>query len=149
MTVAELLPHLDAVRPRGPGKWSATCPAHDDRTPSLSITDGERGILLKCWAGCDLRSICTALHLSPRDLFFDALPDPQQRHERARRRAQAQQQQKATARRTGLHMDVLREAEALVQSARDLSIDGWTDDQLDAALNRLADAYACLERETV
>src|SRR3546814_20948719 len=29
------------------------CPAHADRTPSLSIRQGDRGILVTCFAGCD------------------------------------------------------------------------------------------------
>ena len=34
--------------------WSVSCPAHDDRTPSLSLCDTERGkVLVHCHAGCD------------------------------------------------------------------------------------------------
>lgn len=51
--------------------WIAHCPAHDDRTPSLQIREGERGLLLKCWAGCSLQSICDALGIEQRELFFD------------------------------------------------------------------------------
>jgi hypothetical protein len=49
------------------GRWCggygvACCPGHDDRTPSLSISDGEDGkILVKCHAGCEQRAIITAL----------------------------------------------------------------------------------------
>lgn len=39
------------------GTWSRSrgmccCPAHDDRTPSLSVTLGHRAILFHCFAGC-------------------------------------------------------------------------------------------------
>lgn len=39
------------------GTWSRSrgmccCPAHADRTPSLSITLGKRAILVHCFAGC-------------------------------------------------------------------------------------------------
>jgi hypothetical protein len=49
--------------------WVARCPAHHDRTPSLSIreTDGGR-LLLKCFAGCswdDLRQALEARSLWP------------------------------------------------------------------------------------
>ncbi len=37
------------------------CPAHDDRTPSLSISDGGRRILFHCWAGCDQQDVLAAL----------------------------------------------------------------------------------------
>jgi putative DNA primase/helicase len=33
--------------------WAARCPAHDDRSPSLSIRDGNDGkVLVRCHAGC-------------------------------------------------------------------------------------------------
>lgn len=33
------------------------CPAHDDRTPSLSVRVGDRALLFKCFAGCDTRDV--------------------------------------------------------------------------------------------
>ena len=34
-------------------RWMARCPAHDDQTPSLSISEGSDGIVLvKCFTGC-------------------------------------------------------------------------------------------------
>jgi putative DNA primase/helicase len=34
--------------------WTARCPAHDDRTPSLSIRDADDNkVLVRCHAGCD------------------------------------------------------------------------------------------------
>ena len=48
------------------GKWSgargmARCPAHDDRTPSLSVSLGQKAILFHCFAGCDQQSVLAAL----------------------------------------------------------------------------------------
>ena len=48
------------------GKWSgnrgmACCPAHNDRTPSLSVSLGRRAILFHCFAGCDQQSVLAAL----------------------------------------------------------------------------------------
>ncbi|WP_216819082.1 hypothetical protein [Thiohalocapsa sp. ML1] len=38
-----LLGRLDGVIRTGEGRWSARCPAHEDRSPSLSVRlDGER-----------------------------------------------------------------------------------------------------------
>ena len=45
------------------GRWQATygmvrCPVHDDRTPSLKISDSENGeITVHCFAGCDWRAV--------------------------------------------------------------------------------------------
>jgi hypothetical protein len=44
------------------GRWyggygMARCVVHDDSNPSLSITDGKRGLILKCFAGCDWRDL--------------------------------------------------------------------------------------------
>ena len=37
------------------------CPCHADRTPSLSIRQGDRAILVTCHAGCDSRDVLKAL----------------------------------------------------------------------------------------
>ena len=34
------------------GKGMCCCPAHDDRTPSLSVSLGRKAILFHCFAGC-------------------------------------------------------------------------------------------------
>lgn len=57
--------------PKQTGKgWSARCPAHDDRRPSLSISEGDGGrALVHCHAGCDIGAICEAIGLKPTDLM--------------------------------------------------------------------------------
>jgi hypothetical protein len=48
------------------GGWMVCCPAHDDRVPSLSVSEGRRGILLThCHAGCSHAAVRAALSLSP------------------------------------------------------------------------------------
>ncbi|MCY1428182.1 hypothetical protein D9M71_440550 [compost metagenome] len=77
MPVDKLLPRLDKVRQVKPGKWVARCPAHDDRTPSLHITEAEDGkLLVKCWAGCSVEKIIPAVGLELRDLFPDSDSKP-------------------------------------------------------------------------
>ena len=70
MSAEILLSRLDKVRRTGPGRWSARCPAHDDKGPSLSIkeTDDER-VLIHCFAGCDVHNILAAVSLDIADLF--------------------------------------------------------------------------------
>ena len=44
------------------GSWMVRCPAHDDRTPSLSICDASNGkVLVRCHAGCGQEQVITAL----------------------------------------------------------------------------------------
>jgi hypothetical protein len=70
MTASDFLSGLKTVRNAGPGRWVACCPAHPDRNPSLSIATGADGrILVRCFAGCSLPAILTAMRLSMRDLF--------------------------------------------------------------------------------
>ena len=71
MTVQELLQRLKKVRPAGPGRWEALCPAHDDHNPSLSVCEGRKGIVLKCHRDCTFNAITNALGVEPRELFYD------------------------------------------------------------------------------
>ena len=44
------------------GGWTARCPAHDDRTPSLSIRDTVDGkVLVRCHAGCEQEQVVAIL----------------------------------------------------------------------------------------
>ena len=70
MTVEDLLPRLEAVRRTSRG-YTARCPSHADKSPSLAIKAGERGLLVKCWAGCTLDEITAAIGIRVGDLFFD------------------------------------------------------------------------------
>lgn len=146
MTVEDLLPRLEAVR-RSSSGYQARCPAHDDRTPSLSVCEGERGILVKCWVGCELSAIMGKLGLEVKDLFHDGLPNPRQRREALQRLAKVQTAQRAADKARGRKTDLLRQAEYLVQSAHGMSIEAWPPAQLDKRLNRLADAYEVLWEE--
>lgn len=72
MTIQAFLSQLESVKSRRPGRFSARCPAHSDKSPSLSITEGESAILLRCWAGCSLEEIISALNLRLSDLFYES-----------------------------------------------------------------------------
>ena len=64
-----VLAKLSDAKPNGSG-WKACCPAHEDRSPSLSINEGDDGrVLLKCFAGCLNEAIVEALGIEQRDLF--------------------------------------------------------------------------------
>jgi putative DNA primase/helicase len=58
---AETIAKALGGRKAGSG-WTARCPAHDDRTPSLSIRDAEDNkVLVRCHAGCNQGRVITAL----------------------------------------------------------------------------------------
>ena len=70
MSAAVLLDRLDKVRQVGPGRWLARCPAHDDKTPSLSIREMDDGrVLLYDFAGCGAPDVLAAVGLTLADLF--------------------------------------------------------------------------------
>jgi putative DNA primase/helicase len=61
---------------RAGNSWIARCPAHDDKTPSLSISEGEDGkVLVYCHAGCDQEDVIAELirlglwHNNSHDLY--------------------------------------------------------------------------------
>ena len=60
-TLSSMASGLKKVRWRGVYRFSACCPAHDDRNPSLSVSDSNGKILVKCWAGCSQEEVIGAL----------------------------------------------------------------------------------------
>jgi len=68
--VQTLLHSLDGTREVRPGVWQARCPAHDDKSPSLSVKETADGtVLVKCWAGCGAAEIVASVGLELGDLF--------------------------------------------------------------------------------
>jgi len=69
MTADALLSRLNHVKRTGPGRWLARCPAHEDKSPSLSIRELDDGrVLLHDFAGCSIEEILGAVGMT-----FDAL----------------------------------------------------------------------------
>jgi len=54
---------------RSDSGFSSRCPAHDDKNPSLSISDSQGKILLNCFSGCSIENICASLDIEVSDLF--------------------------------------------------------------------------------
>ncbi len=72
--VERLLGRLKGVRQTGHG-WEARCPAHRDRNPSLSVSQGDDGrALVRCHAGCDVKDVVVAVDLEMKDLFRESRP---------------------------------------------------------------------------
>lgn len=67
---SRLLSRLQAVRQTSGESWMARCPAHEDRSPSLSIREASDGrVLIHCFAGCGGAEVVAAVGLDLRDLF--------------------------------------------------------------------------------
>ena len=67
-----LLSHLRKVKKTGRDQWVACCPAHDDKSPSLSIRELDDGrVLIHCFAGCDPISVLGAVGMT----FEDIMPE--------------------------------------------------------------------------
>ncbi len=52
--------------------YTVCCPAHEDKNPSLSISEGDNGkILMHCFGGCSIKEICDSIEIQICDLFPD------------------------------------------------------------------------------
>ena len=70
VSTGDLVSRLEGVKQTGPGRWIACCPAHEDRSPSLSIRELEDGrTLLHCFGGCYVDAVVGAVGLTVSDLF--------------------------------------------------------------------------------
>src|SRR5450755_4177855 len=64
----------DALRAHGCRQEGTSwqCPAHEDRKPSLSVSEGDDGrVLIHCQAGCRTEDVLAAVGLTMRDLMPD------------------------------------------------------------------------------
>lgn len=84
MSIDDVLLLLDRVKRTGKGRWIACCPAHKDRSPSLSIRELNDGrVLMHCFAGCNVHEIVSSVGLELTDLFPPrAVPDGKSKPER-------------------------------------------------------------------
>lgn len=60
ITAGELANRLGGARREGNG-YRALCPAHEDRTPSLSIVEKDGKVLFICRAGCEQKAVLEAI----------------------------------------------------------------------------------------
>lgn len=67
--IGNLLNRLEKVK-GSKGRWTACCPAHGDKSPSLAITMLDDGrILLKCFSGCSAYEVVSSVGMEMTDLF--------------------------------------------------------------------------------
>jgi len=75
MTAAEIARHLHG-RKSG-ATWMVSCPARDDRNPSLGLRDADGKVLVHCYAGCKQGDVIAALRA--RGLWHDEAPSQHRR----------------------------------------------------------------------
>lgn len=64
MSAQDVVNRLEHCRQVAPDSWVARCPAHEDRSPSLSIKDAGGGrTLVHCHAGCGAIDVLDSLGL--------------------------------------------------------------------------------------
>jgi hypothetical protein len=68
MSLEILLSRLEKVKGRN-GNFTACCPAHSDRNPSMAIREQDGKVILHCFAGCEVAAIVAAVGMDMTDLF--------------------------------------------------------------------------------
>lgn len=73
MEIKEFLSYFKKVHASGNNQYTALCPAHDDKHPSLSIgfSTENNHIVLCCHAGCKAEDVLSSVGLSFKDLYSD------------------------------------------------------------------------------
>lgn len=143
MTIEALLNRLQGVHSRGSGKWSARCPAHADKSPSLSIRETDTKLLIHCFAGCAPKVIVEAMGLALTDLFTDSPGLPNQHPIQVRQKLDLDEV--AFQFELGA-IDRRVQAERILTAAKKFHPDEMTDNQLERTLNAIAGAYAHRDR---
>ncbi|MBA5865417.1 MAG: hypothetical protein GDA67_01840 [Nitrospira sp. CR1.3] len=146
MTVHDFLARLDGVRRTARG-WSAQCPAHHDKSPSLSIREAEDGrLLIHDFAGCSVSAIVTVMGLTLRDLFDDAL-SPRKGN---RRPIPPRLDRAALAFRLELAaLDRRLRADRIIEAGRKVTVATLNDEELARAITLVAQAYTDADRADV
>ena len=73
LSAEEFLSRCQKVRRTGQGRWIASCPAHEDSTPSMNVKEMPDGkLLVICRAGCSMQEILDATGLPWSVLFGES-----------------------------------------------------------------------------
>ena len=142
VAISDILGRLDGVRKKAANSFIARCPAHEDKSPSLAITEKNDRVLIHCFAGCAAADVLAAIGLSLADLYPERL-SPQTAAERRELKQLARYANLTAA------MNLIpRESIVLLLAADDLrdgKILSNTDyDRIDLAHTRICAAYELL-----
>ena len=73
LTANEIALSFDHARELKEGRWVSQCPVHQGGQ-NLYITDGRKGTLIYCQAGCSTADVLDQIGLTMRDLYLDRGP---------------------------------------------------------------------------
>jgi len=142
MNAAERIASTLTARRTRDNAWIARCPAHEDRSPSLSITYIDGRVLVHCFAGCELSDILKALGMtSAAELYDDmcVIPDLAQQ-----RRAQAARElEKWSETFLGIVCRTLRHLDEEIRFATS-TIQGFEDGKFDRSAETETDSWNLL-----
>lgn len=120
--------------PKRSGKqWSARCPAHEDRNPSLSVSVGDDGrALVHCHAGCSAQNIVQALGLKMTDIMPERQPKkksaavPKRESSKASRVANSRSKQRSSRKRSPKKFKSAEEAISAIERHRGPTSMQWS-----------------------
>jgi hypothetical protein len=67
--IEKLITRLDGVKRTGQNRYTAKCPSHNDKSPSLTVAEKEGRVIFHCFAGCEPADVLAAVGLTFRDLY--------------------------------------------------------------------------------
>ena len=143
MTIDAFLELLSGVKPGTHGRYQALCPAHGDKSPSLSILPGKTAILVKCWSGCTVKEIASSLGIKVRDLWYGGKVDKKTAMEARNKKVK----ESAERRHLRMQIDRWRVAEQYVSSRIGLDTSAWNDTRMEEELTAIHKAYAILQTD--
>lgn len=141
--IDRLLTRLDRLKQTGCGQWIARCPAHQDKSPSLSIKQCDDGtILLHDFAGCSPSDVLAAVGMTLADLFPERLKPRTPEERRSAREAFKRDSWRAALGVLSREATVVGCAAGMLRQGGKLT--AADDDRLTLAMRRIDDAKAVL-----
>ena len=147
---SKFLANLDHVKETAPGKNVALCPSHDDRTPSLAISERGDRLLVHCRAGCRASDVLKSLGLDFQALFLDGKRNSHPRTSKVRQPEPLPFHRwdwREMCGRLEQAIQVVRErSERILDATMGFNITTLTDSDLAEIWNHLGPAYQLLEK---
>ncbi len=143
MTISDFTPLLETTHRNGRG-YVARCPAHDDRSPSLHISEGDDGrILIHCFSGCTTEEIVDSVGLRLSDLFEgNQSRESQGYHKKIREKSGVISKAEFSK------ASVFRRAETVLKATQGIDLSACSEDELDQAIDIAGAAILILNEET-